>query len=174
MREMLTETSETALIRRGKYGQRTNTTALKAAHTRLARDLVFDYAGGLAFNRAVSPADAKFLLGRFLARLDRALLGRDWAKAEHTTRTWLIAYLEQLASNPHYHFFANFPYRLPYKPSTQHYEKLVEQVWRKVVPGGSTDVTWIYDRNGAASYYTKELYRSDALENIVLSSEFWA
>ncbi len=123
------------------------------------------------FNRDTNSEAARRNLKRWHARIDRALLGASWAKKAINQRTFFVAFVENTDSNLHYHMLL----KLSDPQAKARFLDIAESAWLGLVKSGSLDIKPIETRNDlarTAAYATKQLYRSDRLEQFILSTEF--
>jgi hypothetical protein len=105
----------------------------------------------LAFNRSTTIDAARSKLRAFQARMDHALLGRNWLKRP-AERTTYIAVIEHASSNLHLHvaFVVGDAH-------AAHFFQIASAIWVKLVVSGSVVVKPIYDAEGLGSYMAKEI-----------------
>lgn len=109
----------------------------------------------LATNKTYSIDQTRHALKDFLSRMDRALLGTQWAKQSMNIRTDGIIFIEHVASNTHAHCILRLPAQHP--GDNRDVKTLIEQFWSKLVPAGNVDVQAIHNALGCADYCTKEM-----------------
>jgi hypothetical protein len=100
----------------------------------------------------------------FDAKLDRRLLGSNWASKPPTARTHFLAIPEGRLSRPGSSFVADLHYHilLRWPPPGRHTPRdmtdarhFVKRLWTSCVPAGDSDVKDIYAIGGVAGYITK-------------------
>ena len=114
------------------------------------------------FNGPTSLASGQKALRGFHARLDRALLGRNWQRQPAEQRSFCIWQPEHIASNLHYHGCMRIP-----QGKEEKFLTIAQGIWKKLVPSGAMDINPITDISGWAHYITKE-----AVEGFIISTEF--
>ena len=144
---------------------------MQPAHAKWVCHLGYSHFVTLNFNRDTTPGGARTKFKDLLARMDWSWLGKRWAARPSDDRTFAIAFMENIATNLHLH--AGFrgppcprPRTIPTLPG------LIDMHWRKLVPGGSTHISPIYDVEGFAGYITKQLVRPGSIERMLISTEF--
>lgn len=124
----------------------------------------------LAFNKPISHSMAKKLLGHWQAHVDKRRLGKKWARKGLDERLSFLAVPEHVDSNYHYHLVATVP------TECDVFEAWATAEWEKVTRGVGTlefeRITTHEDRIRVASYSTKDAWKSNRNENIVISTEF--
>lgn len=123
----------------------------------------------LTFNDSHSFDYMRQKLKTFHARLDRHVLGYNWAKKSAAERTFFIAFAEKVNSNAHFH--------LMMKASDTRLGKIHEvaaDTWKYLVPAGDCQIKSFCDadRMRIASYVTKEQRYSENNSNFIISTEF--
>ncbi|TAA58862.1 hypothetical protein [Shinella sp. JR1-6] len=93
-------------------------------------------------------------LGKLCGRIDRALLGKKFARYLPHERTDGIFFIEHIGSNIHAHGLLRVP-----KASLKEFDALTKMQWHRVCRDGKFDLQEVYDRAGVASYCTKEMTR---------------
>lgn len=93
-------------------------------------------------------------LGRLCGRIDRALLGKKFARHLPVERTDGIFFIEHIGSNIHAHGLLRVP-----KASFDELGALTKMQWHRVCRDGKFDLQEVYDCAGVASYCTKEMTR---------------
>ncbi|TRB06346.1 hypothetical protein EXN61_14310 [Agrobacterium tumefaciens] len=99
-------------------------------------------------------ATMKEKLGRLCGRVDRAILGKKFARHLPEQRTDGIFFIEHVGSNIHAHGLLRVP-----KMSLDEFEALTKKQWHRVCRDGKYDLQEVYDCAGVASYCTKEITR---------------
>lgn len=93
-------------------------------------------------------------LGKLCGRIDRALLGKKFARHLPHERTDGIFFIEHIGSNIHAHGLLRVP-----KASFDELGALTKMQWHRVCRDGKFDLQEVYDCAGVASYCTKEMTR---------------
>jgi hypothetical protein len=120
-------------------------------------------------NRETNWLGAKRLLRDWHGGVDRRLLGGRWHKTPKK-RTFFVAAFEGAETNYHWHMML----RLNCDRAAR-FEKIAPVVWQEIVPSGSMDIQKVRGDDGASrasTYATKELWKQDRIEALVLSTEF--
>lgn len=126
----------------------------------------------LNFNETVEEQMARRLLGKFLQRIDRKLLGPRYAKLPHR-RTWAIAFSEHPSSNFHWHCICRFDRQKRLK--TRDLKTTAGSTWEEMWSRGQLDLQRIsYSSNLLMKYVTKDMFRDGNYNRFVISSEFWS
>lgn len=128
----------------------------------------FNYFVTANFNSDTLYESSRTALRDWHAFLDRKLLGPGWSKMSAGRRTSFIAFVEHPESNLHFHMMLQ-------TSSPQGFPHIAEGIWEKLVPAGSLDVRFLKtdeDKNRAAVYATKDLWKFDAINKFILSQEF--
>lgn len=114
------------------------------------------------------------LLRAWDARLNRRMLGPQWAKRD--TRLFYVACLEKPRRNPHCHLLARLSEPDVERRLRQEGElaEHAARVWKSLIRSGSTNVQRIRaDHGRVASYAAKELLGDTQIEFFVIAREFW-
>ena len=125
----------------------------------------------LSFAQDSRLGNSRQLLRQWFARIDNHYLGRGWARRSSDDRTFAIMIPENIGTNLHYHCLMRPP-NWGGNKSVEDCGRTLEQLWHRVVPGGTCDVELIYDLPGAARYVAKQLVRPSYLDHYLLASEF--
>lgn len=106
------------------------------------------------------------------ARVNRALLGRRWAKKKDK-RLVIFATLEKPTKNPHWHLLVSIQEDPPKRDQTRkRLHTLSGEIWETLCPRGTTDVQEIWDQAGIIKYVAKELDNPLQFESLVLPGQF--
>ncbi len=135
----------------------------------MMRKYDWDYFITANFNRATNWEGTRRNLKDWHARVDRQLLGGRWAK-KTKQRTFFIACSEGGETNLHWHLLAKVA-----DGKQERFENCAAELWKQMVKSGSLDVQKLHakpDEVRTANYTTKELWRDEAIEHFVLSTEF--
>ena len=125
----------------------------------------------LVTNKTYDTPKMQKALKDFLARLDRELLGSQWAKKPMNVRTDGIIFIEHVASNTHAHGILRLPAQ--HADDMRDVNALIAEVWGKLAPAGNVDIQVIDDRVGCGDYCTKEMkYGHFREDQIVFPSDF--
>lgn len=109
------------------------------------------------------------------ARLNRALIGRNWQK-RRDQRIWNFSFLESPGVNPHWHLLLRLD-DTPVAgrvPDTQMLEDHARRAWAKLSPAGTVDVQEVNGKTDLrlTNYVAKELGRMAQYSSFVLPDEF--
>jgi len=129
----------------------------------------WDYFITANMNRPTNWLGARRLLKDWHARVDRKLLGKNWAQ-KHDKRSFFIAFYEGAETNEHWHLLLKVA-----NEKNEIFENIAGAHWDYLVQSGSLDVQRLATRKDAqkaGSYMTKELYKDGAIESFILSTEF--
>lgn len=140
---------------------------LQSAWRDFVADQTWNFWITLNFNREATFEGAKAKLIALDARLNRAILGSDWAKKPQDQRLRFVAFPEHPDSNFHYHVFM-------FSPKTDGLDALVTKHWEKLVPGGQAHVCTpeqAEDWEVLSGYSTKALGQSRLMDNVVVSGD---
>lgn len=129
-----------------------NREKLRAAYVRLCEDLEPTYFVTLATNQDGSIQGIRKSAKDFCGRVDRKLLGPDWAKKLAAYRTDGVFFIEHTRSNIHLHGLLRFPSGNP-----EGLRMTSALVWKTICPSGTIDFQSIYDLPRGVSYCMKEL-----------------
>ena len=128
------------------------------------------YAVTFNFNRPMTPANARKKLKDWQGTVDRRLFGASYRKRKaRAERTFFVA-IPQRAHRLHYHAVLDFP-----SSRADQFERIAEQVWRKVVPSGRLGIEVLKtpsDTRNWSRYITRATEASSQTEDWVLSTEF--
>jgi|GEM_PF-2571715 len=116
------------------------------------KNLTWRYQGEAKVPQFSRTLDMTRLIGKYLAMMDRALLGRNWSQFSPDDRTDGIFFIEHTDTNIHAHGLLRFP-ELKYCGL----DVLTVQKWNKLTEAGSTDFQEIYDAQNVTEYCTKEM-----------------
>lgn len=149
---------------------------LRAAVRNMLMGQEFDYFLTFAFNKqnaenGIGVDGARQKLKAWHARLERRLLGARWAHKQLSERTFFVGFVENLASNLHYHVLL----RTPPACLVNDFQALSSGIWSDVVPSGDLLAKPLHtpaDRKGVITYVTKALWQGDLLDNFLISTEF--
>lgn len=125
-----------------------------------------------AFNRETNFAGARNSLKDWHARIDRCLLGKRWQKKEERERTFFWAFPEHPDSNLHYQLMV----KLSDPAKRQEFENVANACWQATVSSGDMKIEYLQtasDLVRTTNYSTKDLWRSDLIENYIISSTFF-
>lgn len=127
-----------------------------------------------AYNREkpISLFDARKLIGFWLQRMDRKVLGAQYLK-KLSDRANLMGMFEHVDDNIHLHGLFLSPRRVP-ALSREEIETLGNRFWKKLIPSGDLDVRLITAQEGARKYLTKEVYNRGDQERLLVWTEFWS
>jgi hypothetical protein len=151
---------------------RNNQCELGYAMRRLARaemvewlpTLGFEYFVSFATNREMTINGVHSKVRAWLARVDRYLLGRNWAKAPRDDRTLLVGYIEKPDLNIHMHAMVRLAVSdkiLPVWRATEY--------WLDLVKSGDFDMQCINDQTAVAHYITKVVTNPVLYESFYIS-----
>ncbi len=129
----------------------------------------WDYFVTANLNRQTNWQGARRLLRDWHARLDRKLLGGRWARKTEQ-RTLFIAFYEGAETNEHWHMLLKAT-----KAKNEIFENEAARLWEGLVASGSLDIQKLATQDDAlrvGGYITKELWKQDAVERFVVSTEF--
>lgn len=118
-------------------------------------------------------ASRKDKLKEWEGRMNRRLLGRNWAKLrdKHMSNFYTM---EKPRFSPHYHGLVHFP-------NTDHVERerkgklfdtFAEETWNHLVASGDVDIQPVVDRQVVERYICKSITDGLNYENWVLPNEF--
>lgn len=118
-------------------------------------------------------ASRKHKLKEWEGRMNRRLLGRNWAKL-HDKRMFNFYTMEEPRFNPHYHGLVHFPKtdQVERERKGKIFDKFAEEIWKYLVASGDVDVKLTFDREVIERYICKSIEDGLNYENWVLSSEF--
>ena len=137
-------------------------------------ELEWEFSVTLAFNAAgssLSPEVCRYKLKGWEARVNEALLGREWARRPGVSGLYV---LEKPSTNPHWHGLVRLPTSVSQNGKNDHdfFPGLAISCWKTLVPAGSVDVQEVYDSKGAAKYISKSLNGNVEYCNFVVPGEF--
>lgn len=109
------------------------------------------------------------------ARVNRALIGRNWHK-RRDQRIWFHAFLESPGVNPHWHILLRLD-DTPVAgciPDTQMLKDYARRAWARLSPAGTVDVQEITGKTDLklTNYVAKELRHMAQYSSFVLPDEF--
>lgn len=132
--------------------------------------LTWRYQGEPKVSEFSKTLDMTRLIGKYLAMMDRVLLGREWSKLTPDQRTNGIFIIEHTRTNIHAHGLLRFP-----APKTYDLKTLTQERWCRLTEAGDTDVQAIFDLQRCAEYCTKEMssFLFDP-EQVVIARQFMA
>ncbi|WP_375588382.1 hypothetical protein ABWH89_13875 [Hoeflea alexandrii] len=109
------------------------------------------------------------------ARVNRALIGRNWQK-RRDQRIWNYSFLESPGINPHWHLLLRLD-DTPVAgrvPDTQMLEDHARQAWARISPAGTVDIQEINGKTDLklTDYVVKELRSMAQYSSFVLPDEF--
>jgi hypothetical protein len=119
------------------------------------------------FNREETKETSQRRLRDFTARLDRKLLGRNWAKKEN--RPLWIWIMEHEHSNLHWHGVAALEHKFH-----KQFEAVAGNLWKKLVVSGDLHFKPFIPDLRTGHYMTKEWMGMDRCSDFLLSTEFKA
>ncbi len=93
-------------------------------------------------------------LGKLCGRIDRAVLGKKFARRLPHERTDGIFFIEHVDSNIHAHGLLRVP-----NASFEEFDALTKMQWHRVCRDGRYDLQEVYDCAGVARYCAKEMTR---------------
>jgi len=146
----------------------------------------------LATHQEIGLVRARHLLREWDARMNRAIVGREWVRRANQNNRWL-AFPEGRKSDPHWHLVFCMSNDLPRRRRDRVRQApfeitrktggrldlesglaaLVDTVWADVTHRrGTTDTTLMQDIQGLASYITKEQHDAALFSSFVTSSDF--
>ena len=147
----------------------------------------FDYFITLRFNQPrLTYQIGRQRLKKLGALLDSEHLGKHWSRYPSAERTFFIAVPEGGQDALHYHILAQTPRQtkvrwhcFPGRPGKRcrHLSQYLTELVRKkgIAPGGDVVVDTVPKTPGGgnvAAYITKDCWRQEVWENVVLSTEF--
>jgi len=122
-------------------------------------------------NPNIPPHILRECIGHFLARIDRRALGANWSK-KTTGRTRLVGVLERGMNGWHCHAKCRLPYY--YSEIGQIWlQMILDGHWRAVMPSGSANLKRVYRADGLSHYITKQCWRPEFDDGVVIEAEFW-
>lgn len=127
------------------------TEAYKAGLVKLAIDIKPSIFASFAFNRSMTPNDAKATLRKFHAQLEYARLGRNWLKKEDQ-RSRYIATIEHVDSNLHIHAVFGLP-----SEDWHIFGREAQRIWAGLVAGGTTKFRIIQNMMTDVEYVLKDI-----------------
>ena len=127
----------------------TNNDQLRAGHAQLAQSMGVDLFITLATNQQMSIEKMKYKTRGFMARLERDILGRNWAK--HDRRMDGLFYVEHELSNIHVHGLLTRTYCNRYG-----LQLAADEIWNDMCGSGSVVLKDIHEVKRCAAYCTKE------------------
>ena len=130
-----------------------------------------DYFVTAVFNRETNFGGAWNSLKDWHARIDRCLLGKRWQQKAAHERTFFWAFPEHPDSNLHY----NLMVKLPDPTKRMEFEAIADTCWRGIVGSGDMKLEYLQtalDLVRTVNYSTKDQWRSDLIENYIVSSMF--
>lgn len=116
------------------------------------KSLTWCYQGESQMPEFAKTMDMTHLIGEFLARIDRALLGRKWSRLPPDQRTDGLFFIEHTDTNIHAHGLLRFP-----DVRTLDLKALTKEKWIKLTEAGDTDFQALYDAERCLEYCTKEM-----------------
>ncbi len=143
---------------------------IRSAFRDLMKEIDAQYFLTLTFNQDIADPVAYGRLKEFFQRLDRQMLGPRYVKYPQR-RALFIASFEHPGRNSHYHCVGRFDPETKWRD--RELDQMCSQVWRKLWRKGTTNLQPIYDRDGAVSYTTKDLFREGNYDRLIVSSQFW-
>lgn len=148
--------------------------AVQKQYKKQFRDFIaeqdMDFFAVLTVNRPASLPFLRDKFGEWLGRVDRKLLGRNWQE-DDAARTFAIAIPEHLNSNTHLNVLVRLPFSFRDLPETA-VGSILDGIWGKLVPSGHAHVEAIKSTARVSSYASKELWRIDDFDRVILSTEF--
>lgn len=143
----------------------------RSAYARWLSDPTLNVAMTLNFNRPVSLANARGLIGQCFCKVDRKLLGARFTRRRDQRTTGLFVF-EHLQSNLHAHGLLRIsPRRL--ERFAELFPPSQRGLWSDVWPGGSQWTTGADDPAGFAFYMAKEQHASSAPETMLFLEDFF-
>ena len=142
---------------------------IKKGMRELLRQFDWDYFVTVNFNRATNWEGARKNLKEWHGRLDRQLLGGRWAK-KLDKRTFFIAFSEGGETNLHWHMMVKVA-----DGKHEKFEKNAARLLRGIVKSGTLDVQKLATKDDelrTSNYSIKDLWRDEAVERFVMSTEF--
>jgi hypothetical protein len=124
----------------------------------------------LNFNRDATFNQVRHKFGKWLQRIDRQILGRNYARRGND-RTIAVGIHENLNSNAHIHMLLKFP-ESARNLSKRKLRKISKTAWTKIVRSGKVDFQRARNNNIVARYISKGTSDPKAYSQIMLSSEF--
>ena len=135
---------------------------LRAAYVTLCHEIEVQYFVTLSTHQDGTIGGMRKRARDFCARIDRKLLGHEWATMPASRRTDGLFFIEHVASNIHLHGLLKFP-----KGSREKLAIMTGLIWKKLAPSGTVDFRSIDDLHGMLDYVLKEErlshYSSDQL-----------
>lgn len=119
------------------------------------KNLTWRYQGEPQASDFSKTMDLTHLIGEFLARIDRALLGRRWSQLPHSDRSDGVFFIEHTDTNIHAHGLVRFP-----QARTLDLDALTKEKWIRLTEAGDTDFQALYDAEHCLEYCTKEMKSS--------------
>ncbi|MCP8884494.1 hypothetical protein NIM87_13320 [Devosia sp. XJ19-1] len=107
-------------------------------------------------------------------RMNRCLLGRNWAKL-HDYRMFNMYTMEKPRTNPHFHGLVHFfnVDEAERERQAKIFDDRAEDIWKYLVASGDVDVKPVFNELGVANYVGKSITDSLNFENWVPPDEFW-
>lgn len=124
----------------------------------------------IKFNTTSSLEAARTNFKRLCQALDRKLIGPKYGR-RNRRRTLIVVASEHIHSNFHFHGMLKLCCKR--RPKRRRLEKLLDKLWKRILPSGSVDLQRLCDAKGAAGYMTKELFVPEGMDRLLWSSEFW-
>ena len=118
-----------------------------------------------AFNRTITPNDARATLRKFHARLEHARLGRNWQKM-NDQRSRYIATIEHPDMNLHIHAVFAVPGQ-----DWHVFGQAARPIWEKLVPGGTTEFRIIGSMMSDVEYLLKDI-APDKADMLIIWNEY--
>lgn len=125
------------------------------------------------FNRNTTINGARKALKHWAAKIDRKLLGKNWAKIATDERLHFFACAEHINSNLHWHLLL----KITDKNKRNSFEHVAAKYWREIVECGNMQIDFLEtekDNAKASSYLSKELWKSNNYNQFIISREFCA
>ncbi len=132
---------------------------LRLAHQQMAVALDVKLFLTLATNQSMSLERMQRKTREFLARMDKAMRGRNWAKKPMSQRMDGLLYVEHEHSNIHVHGLMTKPYC-----NFAGLQLKAEEIWSELCEGGSVVIKPVGDVRKRSEYVTKEAFNHGFFE----------
>ena len=118
--------------------------------------------------------DQKKILRSWDARMNRRILGREWANM-HEFRLYYVYAPEKPDLNPHWHGLVKFfdASEAEHERQGEVFDEWANPTWKQPVPAGDVDTMAIRDQAGALNYLAKSLTHGVNYEHFILPDQFW-
>lgn len=122
------------------------------------------------FNRSLGYVRMLDYAKAFFARTDRHYIGRSYYK-KTVGRMDFLGVIESPSTNPHIHWYGHFPHEIP--GLSDSLSLRLTMIFKTVVPSGTIDCRWVWNKKRLAGYITKQTYLPERSDRIVYSRDFW-